>query len=145
MQLSSNEVALAGTKSIDHSPKKATNKASTMGLWGERVQDAADHKDAKVAAQAIDWQRRQIFRPRKGPMGPAQRGQPVQRLRWLPTLWRSLRLELTAESEEANLTIRIHPRQNDFSVAWISSLKELHEGAADTTLVDLIRLNDLER
>ena len=78
-------------------------------------------------------------------MGPAQRGQPVQRLRWLPTRWRSLRLELAAELEEGNLTIRIHPRQNDFSVAWICSLKELHEGSTDTTLVDLIRLNDLER
>ena len=104
MQLSSIEVALAGTKSIDHSPKKASNKASTMGLWGERVQDAADHKDAKVAAQAIDWQRRQIYRPRQGPMGPALRVQSGQRLRWLHPQRRSLRLEFADELERQGRT-----------------------------------------
>ena len=49
MQLRSIEIALAGTRSIDHSPKKATDTARQWAFGGERVQDAPNHKDAKVA------------------------------------------------------------------------------------------------
>ena len=47
-------------------------------------------------------------------MGPALRGQPVQRLRWRPPQRRSLRLEFADELErQANLTVRSYRRHNE--------------------------------
>ena len=85
-----------------------------MGLWGgtcPRCTQPQGRKGRDVGDRLVAEAN---LKAPKGPMGPALRGQPLQRLRWRPPQRRSLRLEFADELErQANLTVRSYRRHNE--------------------------------
>ena len=98
------EIALAGPGASTIARKKLPIELLQGAFWGNVSKMRPTTRRKKVAAHPIDWQRRQIYRPRQGPMGPALRVQSGQRLRWLHPQRRSLRLEFADELERQGRT-----------------------------------------